>query len=134
MLRALTASLQSPLARYLAYLPLTIWFLGLQLTRQPNLIEIMRDKLNDPALLPATAQRLYLYSRNDELIDAIAVEAHSNAARNKLGGAQIKLREFEGSGHVSHARKFPTEYWAEIEALWGRAADSSKETSESDTS
>jgi hypothetical protein len=123
-LRAFTAPIKSTPVRYLAYVPLTAWFLGSRLTGQPNLIEVMRDKLNDPALLPADAQRLYLYSRIDELIDPTDVEAHANDAREKLSGAQIKLREFDGSAHVSHARTFPKEYWGEMEAMWERATTS----------
>jgi pimeloyl-ACP methyl ester carboxylesterase len=131
MLRAFTAHMQSPILRYLAYIPLSFWYLfrRLALRGKPDVIAAMRDKLNDPKLLPEDAQRLYLYSRTDLLIDPKCVEAHANDAREKLPNAQIKLREFEGSAHVAHAKKYPEEYWTEVKSLWQRAMSSAEAAS-----
>ncbi|OAA57292.1 hypothetical protein ISF_07213 [Cordyceps fumosorosea ARSEF 2679] len=66
------------------------------------------------------ARRLYMYSRDDDLIAYEDVEEHADESR-ALGYA-VDTKEFYGSGHVGHMRQHPDEYWAAIHQSWMRAA------------
>ncbi|KAK8087843.1 hypothetical protein PG997_002804 [Apiospora hydei] len=64
-------------------------------------------------------RRLYLYSKEDDIIGWEDIEEHVEHA-SKLGyHADTKL--FEGSGHVDHMRHHPQKYWESIARTWRKA-------------
>ncbi|KAK8035780.1 hypothetical protein PG991_001853 [Apiospora marii] len=65
------------------------------------------------------SRRLYLYSKEDDIIGWEDIEEHAKDA-SKLGyHADTEL--FDGSGHVDHMRHHPQKYWASIERTWRKA-------------
>ena len=65
------------------------------------------------------APRLYMYSKEDDLIGYADIEEHAVEATTK--GYQVSTKVFSGSGHVGHMRMHPEEYWASIEKSWRSA-------------
>ncbi|ATY61705.1 hypothetical protein A9K55_007026 [Cordyceps militaris] len=68
------------------------------------------------------ARRLYMYSKDDDLIGYREIEEHAEESK-KLGYA-VDVKEFFGSGHVGHMRLHPDEYWKAIQQSWGRTTAS----------
>ncbi|PNH36857.1 hypothetical protein VD0004_g9908 [Verticillium dahliae] len=62
------------------------------------------------------ARRLYLYSKEDDLITSDDIEMYIAESRQK--GYQIRVEMFEGSGHVGHMRMHPQCYWKSIADSW----------------
>lgn len=123
---AVAAPIQSPVLKFLATVIFSVAWVGLAairwLTRQPNLVEEMRLRLNNPRLFPGMSKatpRLYLYSDTDLVIPSEAVEEH--IAEAKQEGFDVQAELFHGSAHVSHARKDPERYWGAIRTLWDKA-------------
>lgn len=83
--------------------------------------------VNDPHLLDIKARRLYLYSKEDDIIRWKDIEEHAAEARAK--GYQVAEGEmFEGTGHVGHLRAHPEQYWKAIQRVWGETVDGVRET------
>ncbi|KAJ6437838.1 PaxU [Purpureocillium lavendulum] len=78
-----------------------------------------RRAVNDEAYEARGARKLYLYSKEDDLISWEDIEAHVAETRERGWEADTEL--FEGSGHVGHMRRHPQQYWATIRASWERA-------------
>lgn len=78
-----------------------------------------RRAVNDEAYEAHAARKLYMYSKEDDLISWEDIEAHVAETRERGWEADTEL--FEGSGHVGHMRKHPEQYWATIRASWERA-------------
>ncbi|UNI18176.1 hypothetical protein JDV02_004460 [Purpureocillium takamizusanense] len=78
-----------------------------------------RRAVNDGAYEAPAARKLYLYSREDDLIAWEDVEAHAAEARERGWEPDVEL--FEGSGHVGHMRRHPRQYWGAIRASWEKA-------------
>ncbi|KAK8095956.1 uncharacterized protein PG998_002583 [Apiospora kogelbergensis] len=64
-------------------------------------------------------RRLYLYSKEDDIIGWEDIEEHAEHA-SKLG-YHADTEMFEGSGHVDHMRHHPQKYWESIARTWRRA-------------
>ncbi|KAM0278797.1 hypothetical protein ACHAQH_004988 [Verticillium albo-atrum] len=62
------------------------------------------------------AKRLYLYSKEDDLITSDDVEMYIAESRQK--GYQMRAELFDGSGHVGHMRMHPQKYWKSIADAW----------------
>ncbi|KAF4984819.1 hypothetical protein FDECE_17017 [Fusarium decemcellulare] len=62
-------------------------------------------------------RRAYIYSDTDALIHHESVEAHAADAEKK--GFQVRREKFDGSAHVSHARKDEARYWEVVKNTWG---------------
>ncbi len=77
-----------------------------------------RVAANDASYATKSAQRLYMYSKEDDLIGYEDIEEHAVEARAK--GYAVSTKSFEGSGHVGHMRMHPEEYWATIGESWQR--------------
>ena len=75
-----------------------------------------RKILNDPAYVRHTAPRVYIYSKEDQIVDDTDVEEHAEAARKR--GYSVQLERFHGSQHVRHAQFDPKRYWSIISRLW----------------
>ncbi|OJJ43553.1 hypothetical protein ASPZODRAFT_73903 [Penicilliopsis zonata CBS 506.65] len=72
--------------------------------------------LNDHAITLRDAHRLYLYSKEDEIIWWEDLE--ENVARVRQLGYSADLEMFHGSPHVGHMRMHPEQYWARILSCW----------------
>lgn len=80
-----------------------------------------RRAANDAGYETRAARKLYLYSREDDLIAWQDVEAHAAEARGRGWAADTEL--FRGSGHVGHMRRFPGQYWGAIGRSWRSAVE-----------
>ncbi|CAI0650141.1 unnamed protein product [Colletotrichum noveboracense] len=78
--------------------------------------------LKQKALLQSEQRRVYLYSREDEMIYWGDVEKHANEAREV--GFRVGRERFEGSQHVAHARTDGERYWGAVRELWDGRRDS----------
>lgn len=67
-----------------------------------------------------TARRLYMYSKEDDLIGYEDIVTHAAEATQKGYPSDTKM--FVGSGHVGHMRLHPEEYWAAIRESWERTS------------
>jgi hypothetical protein len=92
-------------------------FRGLQLLvgRQSVPIFAVKGTLEE-ALTDKSVKRLYIYSKEDEIIYWKDVEEHAGAAAATGYIAEQKL--FKGSGHVSHMKTWPEEYWETVLQAW----------------
>ncbi|CAL5867854.1 uncharacterized protein PFLUO_LOCUS2075 [Penicillium psychrofluorescens] len=73
----------------------------------------------DHSIATTDCTRLYLYSKEDEIIGWEDLE--QNVARVKAGGYSVDLEMFEGSPHVGHMRLHPEQYWSKISNSWKAA-------------
>lgn len=89
--------------------------------------EFSTQAVNDARLSDTSAKRLYLYSKEDDIIHWEDIEKHAADARQK--GWSVSAEVFEGTPHVGHMRAHPEQYWAAISAAWKEAV-SSKQTEE----
>jgi len=72
--------------------------------------------MNDEVYATRAAPRLYLYSKEDAIINWKDIE--SNAVTTVSRGYQVDRKLFKGSAHVGHMRKWPEEYWKAILQAW----------------
>lgn len=84
-----------------------------------------RIAANQEAFATKSARRLYMYSKDDDLIGYEDIEEHASDSE-KLGYA-VDTKELCGSGHVGHMRMHPKEYWAAIRQSWERAQETGAE-------
>ncbi|KAJ5111991.1 hypothetical protein N7532_000036 [Penicillium argentinense] len=77
--------------------------------------------MNDQTIAPISSNRLYLYSKEDEIIWWEDLE-HAVAQVKSLG-YKVDLEMFEGSPHVGHMRLHPEQYWNKVSNAWKEAQD-----------
>jgi hypothetical protein len=88
------------------------------ITREENFIEKLRRDLNDPEMVRARRGRVYIYSREDKVVDWVDIESHARDAE-KIGRMEdVKLDRWVGSGHVAHRGKDSKRYWEAVRRLW----------------
>ncbi|GCB27327.1 hypothetical protein AAWM_10212 [Aspergillus awamori] len=76
--------------------------------------------MNDESVTTRESSRLYLYSKEDEIIGFEDLE--ENVAQVKtLGYQAVDLELFEGSPHVGHMKLHPQQYWGKISECWKAA-------------
>lgn len=75
--------------------------------------------MNDGSIISTESSRLYLYSKEDEIIGWKDLE--ENVAQAKTLGYRIELEMFEGSSHVGHMRLHPEQYWNKVSSCWKQA-------------
>lgn len=80
-----------------------------------------RKVLNDPAVVNHDSARVYIYSREDQIVDWRGVEAHAEEAQRQ--GFKVESERFEGSQHVNHAKAEPERYWSVIKTTWNSAVE-----------
>ncbi|KAK3990782.1 hypothetical protein QBC44DRAFT_288354 [Cladorrhinum sp. PSN332] len=63
--------------------------------------------------------RTYIYGKGDRLVHWRDVEVHADDAESK-GFGRVRREEFEGTGHVAHARGVGNEerYWRVVKGSW----------------
>ncbi|KAH7316496.1 hypothetical protein B0I35DRAFT_409688 [Stachybotrys elegans] len=69
---------------------------------------------------PRDSLKLYLYSKEDDLIGYEDIELH--VAEAKELGWKTEVEIFEGTGHVGHMRQYPEQYWSAISRAWEKIA------------
>ncbi|KAL3484769.1 hypothetical protein BJX62DRAFT_248153 [Aspergillus germanicus] len=72
--------------------------------------------INDLAIVHVESHRLYMYSREDEIIwweDLVQAAAEAKAL-----GYHADLQMFEGSPHVGHMRLHSEQYWKKVLSAW----------------
>jgi hypothetical protein len=86
---------------------------------EENWIEKLRRDLNDPKMVRARRGRVYIYSREDKIVDWWDTESHARDAEEKIGGMEdVRLERWVGSGHVAHRVKDSKRYWEVVRKLW----------------
>lgn len=88
-----------------------------------------RKAANNEAYEAKGARKLYIYSKEDDLIGYEDIETH--AAETRGLGWKADTQVFQGSGHVGHMRKAPEQYWKTIMESWERAIKSAVEAEKS---
>ncbi|GAB1313758.1 DUF829-domain-containing protein [Madurella fahalii] len=83
--------------------------------------EFSTGAVNDARLSDVSAKRLYLYSKEDDIIHWEDIEKHAADARQK--GWSVSAEVFEGTPHVGHMRAHPEQYWRAIARAWKEAVD-----------
>lgn len=78
----------------------------------------LRERLVDPQLFDRKAPRVYIYSKEDEMVSWRAVEEHITQAREK--GFKAEGEEWKGSKHVAHMIMAEERYWDVVERVWRR--------------
>ncbi|KAL2148424.1 hypothetical protein VTH82DRAFT_2344 [Thermothelomyces myriococcoides] len=78
--------------------------------------EFSTRAVNDARLSDTGARRLYLYSKEDDIIHWKDIEKHAAEARQK--GWNVSTEIFEGTPHVGHMRRHPDQYWNAIASAW----------------
>ncbi|KAG5655244.1 hypothetical protein KAF25_001997 [Fusarium avenaceum] len=63
-----------------------------------------------------TVKKLFLYSKEDELVSWSDIE--TNIAESRRKGYEVECVLFHGSPHVGHMRQYPDKYWAAIKDTW----------------
>ncbi|KAK4183775.1 hypothetical protein QBC35DRAFT_507305 [Podospora australis] len=91
------------------------WILG-----ATSAAEYSTAVVNDPTLSDANAKKLYLYSKEDDIIYYQDIERHAADARTK--GWDVTLEKFEGTPHVGHMKAHPQQYWDAISKAWAEGA------------
>ena len=99
---------------YLASLHVMYWTIG----GAPISTQVWHGA-NDSKLIDAKAERLYVFSKEDEMIWWEDVMEHATDAREK--GWKVAMEEFSGSKHVAHVVVDPERYWDAITGFWKRS-------------
>lgn len=82
----------------------------------PDVLEAVRQQMNDPATPRKGTRRCYIYSEEDDIIGQEDVEEHAKDARRK--GWAVELVKFQGSTHVGHFKQNPEKYIETIKRTW----------------
>ncbi|KAI1264970.1 DUF829-domain-containing protein [Xylariaceae sp. FL1019] len=93
-------------------------YLAMAMGIEPSGVQSARVFL-DPSIASTRALRLYIYSKEDDLIGWEDLTAFAATARSR--GYQTVEEEFLGSPHVGHMRHHPEQYWATILRCWKQA-------------
>lgn len=72
--------------------------------------------VNRGELSTTAARRVYLYSKEDDIIHWGDIEQHAAQARER--GYQVEMEMFEGTSHVEHMREWPVQYWGAVGRAW----------------
>lgn len=121
--RAMLLSINPPKWSYPLAWPLLWVYLGLMwiymiVCNVENPVEGTRQRLNDPQLFEtAKSERVYIYSKEDQMVPWDWVEASARLAEKK--GWNTKLELFKGSKHVAHAALDKERYWAIVRQTIG---------------
>lgn len=95
------------------------WVLG-----ATSAAEYSTAAVNNLTLSDVSANKLYLYSKEDDIIYWEDIEKHAADARSK--GWDVSLEVFQGTPHVGHMKAHPQQYWEAISNAWAEAAAKTK--------
>ncbi|TRM67077.1 hypothetical protein BD626DRAFT_484692 [Schizophyllum amplum] len=127
-IRAFAGLIRNPAARWaMSALVGVFWFVNMYLLSAlcgvRPLGEHLKARLLQPDVLPwmsGETERLYVYSRTDELVGWKEVEGHVRKVRE--AGLRVREMVLDESPHVAHARTDPERYWGAAKALWADAS------------
>lgn len=88
------------------------------LRKRNDFVEEGRQATNDKRVV-GEGRRLYVYSKEDDMVDWKAVEDHAREAKER--GFGVRLEMFKGSGHAAHMLIDGKRYWGSVEKLWSGA-------------
>ncbi|KAI5458524.1 hypothetical protein BGZ63DRAFT_362399 [Mariannaea sp. PMI_226] len=94
-------------------------FFEMFIGREPAAVFSIRA-VDDETYETKESRRLYLYSKEDDLIPYQDIERYRAEATQK--GYATDGEMFEGTGHVGHMRAFPEKYWKAIAESWRRVS------------
>jgi len=118
--QALLLPIKSTLFYIIAHLAVTpflfIWALLDHIRGRPDIIEAVRQPLNDADIVPKEIQRAYIFSDEDTIVQDWAVEAHGKEAIER--GHRVTFYRFSGSQHVAHLQHDRERYHQIIQELW----------------
>jgi Eukaryotic protein of unknown function (DUF829) len=126
-LRAFSSAIRNRIIWYLVALAVYIvsgyaYLMKILFGRKASL-EKLRDGLINPKVLPWTdvrTPRLYLFSKEDEMVQWDRVKAHVEEAKAD-GIINIRMELFEKSKHVAHLKDDPEGYWGAVWGVWDEA-------------
>ncbi|KAL0465939.1 hypothetical protein QR685DRAFT_536501 [Neurospora intermedia] len=75
--------------------------------------------VNNEELCDREARRLYVYSKEDDIIYWEDIEKHAAQARQR--GYEVDMDMFEGTPHVGHMRMHSEQYWRAVAKTWREA-------------
>ncbi|KAF2095659.1 hypothetical protein NA57DRAFT_79373 [Rhizodiscina lignyota] len=107
------------IARPIVYFIMGMLWIWSVVFGQKNVVDRVREGLNDQGLFPKVAPRLYVYSKTDTAVLYQDVEEHAEEARKK--GWSVEKVRVDGSLHVAHMMKDPDAYWGAIRGVLQRA-------------
>ncbi|KAG8924432.1 hypothetical protein FRC01_011517 [Tulasnella sp. 417] len=123
--KAFTGGIKNPIVRNIAgalvVSTISLYWLYITAAGIEDPFVTMRKRLQDPAFLPPTASRTYIYSKIDELVPSQAVEQH--AQESKKLGMDVVLEAYDNTPHVNHLRQNPDRYWAIVKNAWTRSGN-----------
>jgi hypothetical protein len=96
---------------FLSTLQVVGWAIG-----RVSAAEYSVQAVNQPELSSLEAKRLYLYSKEDDIIHWQDIETHAAVARQ--WGYDVDMELFDGTPHVGHMREWPEQYWGKIKETW----------------
>ena len=83
--------------------------------RREDMVTKLRRLLNDPTLFPSTVPRLYMYSRQDQMVGYTAVHSHAEDSR-KMGYQSVEEVVFTKAPHCALPTEDSARYWNSIQA------------------
>ncbi|KAK9371830.1 uncharacterized protein V1513DRAFT_454345 [Lipomyces chichibuensis] len=86
------------------------------LTPGLDILDAVREQMNDATAAGKGARRCYIYSDADDIIGTGDVEEHAKEAQQK--GWAVELVKFQGSTHVGHYKQNPERYLESIQKTW----------------
>lgn len=94
------------------------------ITGEDNFIEKLRRDLNSQEVVSSKRGRVYIYSKEDAIVNWIDIERHARNAEEQIGAKEeVKLEMWEGSTHVAHSGKDPKRYWDAVRRLWEKVEE-----------
>lgn len=76
----------------------------------------LREELNDPTTFGNKASRLYIYTKEDVMVDWKAVQSHAEDARSQ--GYQVDEVSFQHGSHCGLIMENADQYWSVIHKAW----------------
>ena len=93
------------LANVLLYV---VWAVEIS-TGRSNVLNMTRERMNNPGLISKDTKRDYIFSYADQVVSWEDVVEHSHGAEAR--GWRVTREVFEGSAHVRHVKVDPRRYW-----------------------
>lgn len=107
---------QAVAAGFLGAMHFAGWMVG-----RVSAAEFSVGAVNNPAIADVSTRRLYLYSKEDDIIHWEDIEWHANDAAKR--GFVVDSEIFEGTPHVGHMRRYPERYWDAIAESWKKVVE-----------